>query len=141
MSDNEMVEIPFENQSDQAILLLAAVEELGEDPASVETRTDGGGAFRVPLAVAEQAFGDRLEPRPLQEVTPVVVTQETDELVKAAQEATVTPSAPESPVPSTEEAAVAADAVVEDKPVAKKAPAKRTTTKKAAAKKTAATKK
>jgi hypothetical protein len=56
MSDNEWVEVPFEGSvRDQATLLLAAAEDLGQDQQQVvQTRT---GAFYVPQEVADKAFG------------------------------------------------------------------------------------
>jgi len=50
------VEVPFnDNPSDQAVLLLAAAEELGHGPAVVKT---GNGTFIVPQDVHDKAFGD-----------------------------------------------------------------------------------
>lgn len=62
MSDD--VTVPFdENSSDNAVLLLAAVEELGLDPHVVRTSE---GSFVVPQAVYDTAFG----PRPKEKSTP-----------------------------------------------------------------------
>jgi hypothetical protein len=50
---DETVEIPFDNPREQAILLLAAAEDLELDPGVVLTTE---GAFVVPAAVAEKAY-------------------------------------------------------------------------------------
>jgi hypothetical protein len=58
MSDT--TEVPFKNtrdeQRDQAVLLLAAAEELGLQPDVVQVKE---GAFVVPNEVNDQAFGER----------------------------------------------------------------------------------
>lgn len=51
-SDSELVEVPFDSASDQAILLLAAAEDKGYDPSVVQTFTGG---FRAPKDVVEAA--------------------------------------------------------------------------------------
>jgi hypothetical protein len=51
MSDR--VEVPFDNPKDQAILLLAAAEDLGLDADVVRT-TEGG--FSVPQEVHDKAY-------------------------------------------------------------------------------------
>jgi hypothetical protein len=52
------VEVPFDDKtSDNAVLLLAAAEELGLGPEAVKTNE---GAFIVPQEVADKAF--RKEP-------------------------------------------------------------------------------
>ena len=51
----ETVTVSFDDKaSDNAVLLLAAAEELGYDPSIVQT-TEGG--FRVPKDVHDKAFG------------------------------------------------------------------------------------
>lgn len=51
MSDE--VEVPFDNPSDQATLLLAAAEDLGLDPDVVRTYEGG---FLVPKKVKDKAY-------------------------------------------------------------------------------------
>lgn len=52
----ELVKVPFGKTKDQAILLLAAAEELGLASTVVRTTT---GAFLVPAEVEKQAFSER----------------------------------------------------------------------------------
>lgn len=53
MDDDDMVEIAFDdNPHDQAVLLLAAADDLGLDPSVVRT---GSGTFVVPKEVADKA--------------------------------------------------------------------------------------
>jgi hypothetical protein len=52
MSD-ELVEVPFENARDQAVLLLAAAQEQGLDPSVVRTTVHG---FLVPATLRDQAL-------------------------------------------------------------------------------------
>lgn len=50
---NELIEVPFdENPGDQAVLLLAAAEEMKRDPGEVATVTGG---FMVPEDIAVKA--------------------------------------------------------------------------------------
>jgi hypothetical protein len=54
---SETVDVAFgDNPSDQAVLLLAAAEDLGLDPDVVKT-TEGG--FAVPKEVHDKAFGNQ----------------------------------------------------------------------------------
>ena len=54
---SEYVEVPFEGKAqDKSILLLAAAEDLGQEPGVVQTRTGG---FYVPKEVADKAFGEQ----------------------------------------------------------------------------------
>ena len=47
------VEVPFKNAQEQAVLPLAAAEELGRDPSVVRASTGG---FLVPKDVHDKAF-------------------------------------------------------------------------------------
>lgn len=61
------VTVPFdENQQDNAVLLLAAAEELGLGPGAVRTSE---GAFVVPEEVRDKAFAKEEEPEPESSVT------------------------------------------------------------------------
>lgn len=55
MSDDDLVEVPFDKTSEQAILLLAAAEELGLGARVVKTTA---GAFLVPQEVKDKAFAE-----------------------------------------------------------------------------------
>ncbi len=53
------IQVPFgDNNSDNAVLLLAAAEELGLDPSVVKTNE---GAFLVSQEIYDKAFGPRDE--------------------------------------------------------------------------------
>lgn len=57
---SDQVEVPFKHgeTGDQAVLLLAAAEELGLDPNVISTTTGG---FVAPQEVVDKAFGDESE--------------------------------------------------------------------------------
>lgn len=58
---SESIEVPFgKDTKDNAVLLLAAAEELGLDPGVVRV-TDG--AFSVPQEVHDKAFGKKKSTR------------------------------------------------------------------------------
>lgn len=51
---SDLVEIEYDNPNEQAVLLLAAADDLGITQLVVETTTKG---FRVPQEVYDKAFG------------------------------------------------------------------------------------
>lgn len=60
MADNKVDEVPDDEfvgglSSDNAVLLLAAAEELGLDQSVVRTSTDGEGGFYAPPEVVKKA--------------------------------------------------------------------------------------
>jgi hypothetical protein len=59
-SVSDPVDVPFgDKPSDQAVLLLAAAEDLGLDAAVVQTYEGG---FRVPKEVHDQAYHPKKKP-------------------------------------------------------------------------------